>query len=94
VIEQVPGFRVGEIFFPTIQEAQNLELLTLLYPDPAAPNDIAKSVINLIVVHTDEVIAILTQEPKVKTPRKPRCDIGKKRGKKESTSTVPRPFTP
>jgi hypothetical protein len=78
MIEISPGYKTGGLWFPTIQEAQKLELLTLLYPEDQ-PNDVAKAVINLIVVNTDEVVAILTCHPKAATKRKPRSDIGTKR---------------
>jgi hypothetical protein len=89
-IEQVSAYRVGELMFPTIQEAQKSELAALFSVMPnsgGVPLDIIAST---IVEHTDEVVAILTCQPKAKakSPRKPRSDIGKKRAAKDK-ATLP-----
>jgi hypothetical protein len=89
MIEQRPAYWIGQQLFPTIQEAQRTELQVLLSDGGQhVENGMAVAVIDSIITHADEVVAILTQEPKVKTTRKPRCDIGKKRGKKDATPTV------
>jgi hypothetical protein len=87
MIQSINAYKVGERVFPTIEEAQKEELMLLL-ADGGAHTEVAKSVINSVINHVDDVIAILTCQPKVKTTRKPRCDIGKKRGKKDATPTV------
>jgi hypothetical protein len=83
MIEQRPAYWIGQQLFPTIQEAQRTELQVLL-SDGGQHVESAMAVIDSIIVHAKGVVAILTQEPKVKTTRKPRCDIGKKRGKKDA----------
>jgi hypothetical protein len=87
MIQAISAYRVGEMVFPTIQEAQNKELQDLL-SDGAAHTETAKAVIDSIIAHTDEVVAILTCSPKREAPRKPRSDIGKKRALKDTTPTV------
>lgn len=85
-IQQVSAYRVGELVFSTIKEAQKKELLDLSSgdrpPSDAIPPE-DQSWVDFIVDHTDEVVAILTCQPKPKAPRKPRSDIGKKRSPKE-----------
>jgi hypothetical protein len=82
-IQITTAYRVGELVFPTIQEAQQSELSTILFSDkPLTEGE--KGLVESIVAHTDEVVAILTCEPKVRAPRKPRSDIGKKRKLKQS----------
>ena len=73
MIQQVSAYRVGELVFPTIQDAQKKELEMLL-ADGGEHTEIAKAVIESIILHTDEVVAILTCQPKSK---KPRSDKGK-----------------
>lgn len=85
MIQQVPAFQVGQLVFPTLQEAQQNELLTLMAGDKA-PSDVEKKAACWMVTHVDEVVAILTCQPKSKGPRKPRSDIGKKRVSKEEIS--------
>ena len=85
-IQQVSAYRVGETVFPTIQEAQKAELITLL-SNGCAHTDSAVAVVESIVHHTDEVVAILTCQPKAAAKRKPRSDIGKKRILKDEIST-------
>jgi hypothetical protein len=84
-IQQVSAYRVGEQVFPTIQEAQKKELNDLV-AEGGVMNDAGKSVIDRIIEHTDEVVAILTCQPRTK---KPRSDKGKKRTPK----TAPNPAT-
>ena len=85
MIQQVSAYKVGTLVFPTIQEAQQDELLTLMHGD-AVPSDAERKAACWIVTHVDEVVAILTCTPKSKGPRKPRSDIGKKRVSKEEIS--------
>ena len=85
-IKECTAYRVGEQIFVTIQEAQIKELVDLMCGDKI-PYDNESSAAAWMVSHTDEVIAILTCTPKSK-PRKPRSDIGKKRAKKDPTTTV------
>jgi coenzyme F420-reducing hydrogenase gamma subunit len=78
MIQSVSAYKVGERFFPTIEEAQKEELLSLLLPEgQIEKNESAQEVIDNLVHHTDEVVAILTCAPKSK---KPRSDKGRKRG--------------
>ena len=77
MIQQVSAYKVGEQVFPTIQEAQRRELVSLLCGDAVVPEQIP--VIDAIIKHTDEVVAILTCQPKTK---KPRSDKGKSHAKK------------
>lgn len=85
-IQSVSAYRVGERVFPTIEEAQKEELLSLVVPEgQLEKNGVVHDTIDRIIVHTDEVVAILTCQPKSKAPRKPRSDIGKKRAKKDAT---------
>ena len=86
MIQQVPAFQVGQLVFPTLQEAQKSELISIMNGGKdSSSNAIAA---DWIVAHTDEVVAILTCQPKSKAPRKPRSDIGKKRAKKDSTTAT------
>jgi hypothetical protein len=96
VIQQVAAYQVGQLVFPTLQEAQKSELKDLM-PDEfvhadgnspglkVAPDD-KNSIADFIVAHTDDVVAILTCQPRTK---KPRSDKGKKRGPKAATSATP-----
>jgi hypothetical protein len=83
-IQKVSAYRVGERVFPTIEEAQKSELATLL-SDGGGHAEVATSVIESIIIHTDEVIAILTCQPKNKAPRR---DKGKKRTPKDVPKVV------
>jgi hypothetical protein len=91
MIQQVPAFQVGQLVFPTLQEAQKSELIALF--DGAVDGNLefskegAKAFAEAVVSHTDEVVAILTCTPKSKGPRKPRSDIGKKRAPKNEIGT-------
>lgn len=85
-IQQVSAYRVGEQVFPTIEEAQIKEL-TMLLSEGGVMNEIAESVVERILEHTDEVVDILTSTPKAAAKRKPRSDIGKKREPKDVTAT-------
>lgn len=79
-IQQVSAYRVGELVFPTIREAQKEELISLLLPEGRLEKDeTLHKAIDRIIEHTDEIVAILTCQPKSKAHRKPRSDIGKKR---------------
>jgi len=85
MIEKTTAYRVGEQVFPTIQEAQKSELLTLLASKPMTiTKDQALEVCEIIVAYTDEVVAILTCQPKGK---KPRADKGKNH-KRRTPETV------
>ena len=86
-IQTVSAYKVGELVFPTIQEAQKHEIEALFPPKSDACGFSADEISAVIVAQTDEVVAILTCSPKSKGPRKPRSDLGKKRSKK--TSDVP-----
>lgn len=72
-IEMKPAAWVGQQVFPTIQEAQKSELAELL-SDQGSLNEMGHEIIDRIIAHTDEVVAILTCAPKTK---KPRSDKGK-----------------
>jgi hypothetical protein len=82
-IQIVSSYLVGQKLFPTIEEAQKAELTALFEPWTAIrpDEDLAKKSADKIVEHADEVIAILTCQPKNK---KPRSDKGKKRASKEN----------
>lgn len=83
-IQQVSAYKVGELVFPTIQEAQKKELLDLLLTNSSSTPEYFQGAVDTIVAHTDEVVAILTCQPKSKAQRKPRSDIGKKRVKPDT----------
>jgi hypothetical protein len=80
MIVETKAYQVGTLVFPTIQEAQQAEIIPLLKGLSEAP-----TAASMIVAHTDEIVAILTCTPKSKGPRKPRSDLGKKRAKKDET---------
>jgi hypothetical protein len=80
-IQTVTAYRVGEQVFPTIQQAQKEELAKLL------DGVTVDKMLDAIVAHTDEIVAILTCTPKSKGPRKPRSDIGKKRASRSEIAT-------
>ena len=86
-MKEVTGYKVGERVFATIEEAQKQELATLFAGDNLAHNEQSETFADAVVSHTDEVVAILTCQPK-STPRKPRSDIGKKRAAKDATPAV------
>jgi hypothetical protein len=80
MIEIAPGFRVAQLWFPTIQLAQASELATLF--DGLKDQDgrsISKQCAEAVIEHLDQVVAILTDDPKPTAKRKPRSDIGTKR---------------
>lgn len=81
MMKQVTAWQVGTLVFPTIQEAQKSELEALL---KSLGEDTSAACAAMIVEYTDEVVAILTCQPKPKAPRKPRKDIGTKRKPKET----------
>ena len=87
MITIAPGYQTGERWFKTIEEAQQNELLALMGAENS-PTESDTNSAAWIVAHTDEVVAILTCQPKSKAPRKPRSDIGKKRAKKDSTTAT------
>ena len=87
-IQQVSAYRVGTMVFPTIQEAQKEELLSILAPEGRVEKDLVlHRTIDQIIQHTDEVVAILTCQPVAK-PKKTRSDKGKKRKPKPSSAAV------
>lgn len=75
MIQQVAAFQVGQQVFPTIKEAQREELRKLL-SDGGEHTETALAVIDSVIKHSDEVVAILTCKP---TTKKPRSDKGTKR---------------
>lgn len=80
MIETAPGYKVNQLWFVTIQEAQAAELATLFMG--LADQDgrcIAKQCAEAVIEHLDQVVAILTDDPKPTAKRKPRSDIGTKR---------------
>jgi hypothetical protein len=88
-IQAVSAYRVGERVFPTIEEAQASEIYQLLIAAGGLDSEgNATKAAQLVVAHTDEIVAILTCQPKSKSPRRPRSDIGKKRAKKDATPAV------
>lgn len=76
-IQAVSAYRVGDQVFPTIQEAQRKELQIVL-ADGGVLNESAEALLDSILKHTDDVVAILTCAPKSK---KPRSDKGTHRKK-------------
>lgn len=74
-IIEVKAYSVGQQVFPTIQAAQIKELVDLICGEKT-PSDSAQVTANWIVEHADQIVAILTCQPKTK---KPRSDKGKKR---------------
>ena len=84
-IQQISAYRVGEMVFATIAEAQKRELLDLIAGDKVATDNEIKAA-QWMVDNTDEVVAILTCQPKPKAPRKPRADKGKKRAPKDTAT--------
>ena len=88
MIQQVAAFQVGQLVFPTLQEAQQHEIEALFPVKADACGFSVDEISTVIVAHTDEVVAILTCTPKSKAPRKPRSDIGKKRAKNSATPAV------
>ena len=87
MIQSISAYKVGERVFPTIEEAQQNELLALMGAENS-PTESDTNSAAWIVAHTDDVVAILTCQPKSKAPRKPRSDIGKKRAKKDETTAA------
>lgn len=88
-IQQVSAYRVGERVLPTIQEAQCYELGLLMdkiCKDEELTLEKRADVVMALVDHTDEVVAILTCQPKAKAPRKPRKDRGTKRTPKDKAT--------
>lgn len=84
-ITEVKAYRVGEQVFPTIQEAQKEELATLLEPSfPGVNEEQIAKICEAIVGNTDEIVAILTCQPKSK---KPRSDKG--RSHRKATPDAP-----
>ena len=84
-MKEITAYKVGEQVFPTIQEAQKSELIALFSPWPNGIDEPHESLAaTAVLAHLDEVVAILTCQPK-STPRKPRSDIGKKRAVKGAT---------
>jgi hypothetical protein len=79
-IKQGPAWYIGTLVFPTIQEAQKEELAKLL------AGVTVDKMLDAIVEHTDEIVAILTCQPKSKAPRKPRSDKGQKRNPSGNTN--------
>lgn len=86
-IQMKPAAWIGQAVFPTIQAAQQSELLALMCGDKV-PHDHETKAAEWMVTHVDEIVAILTCTPKSKAPRKPRSDIGKKRSKKDATAAA------
>ena len=80
-IIEVKAYSVGQLVFPTLQEAQIKEILDLAQgdrPPSAPPPDEDVSWARFIVDHTDEIVSILTCQPRTK---KVRSDKGTKRKK-------------
>ena len=80
MIEISAGFRTGQLWFPTIKEPQAAELATLFEGlKDQDGRSIAKQCAEAVIEHLDQVVAILTDDPKPTAKRKPRSDIGTKR---------------
>ncbi len=60
MIEKTTAFKVGEQFFPCIEEAQKHELAALL--ESVGESGIAAA--SLLISHKEEVLNILTMTPK------------------------------
>lgn len=88
MIEIAPGYRTGEMWFPTIQQAQVEELLKLMNRESLEFTDAETKAAQWIVENTEKVVAILTFQPKAAAKRKPRSDIGKKREKNATPAMV------
>lgn len=86
-MKEVRAFQVGTLVFPTIQEAQQQEIISLMCGEKTA-TDSEINAVDWMVSHPDEIVAILTCAPKAAAKRKPRSDIGKKRAAKGSTSAI------
>ena len=76
MIQQTTAYRVGESFLPTIQEAQQQEILDLIEARQGKLEEGDAHVAKFIVDHADELVAILTCKPRTK---KVRSDKGTKR---------------
>ena len=83
-MKQVTAYQVGEQVFPTIKEAQQNELAALFdKKDSPDSEHLANVCAASVLEHADEVLAIITCQPKSKEPRKPRKDKGTKRAPKD-----------
>ena len=81
MIEPCKAYRVGDDTFLNIEEAKQHAIITLL------GEDVSDIVVNRIIASGDEIVSILTMNPK--TSRKPRKDKGAKRQPKtEETPEV------
>ena len=80
-MKEVKAWQVGTLLLPTIQAAQEVELAVLFesMDDGATDHEKANLCAQRVIDHADDVMAILTCQPKSKAPRKPRSDIGKPR---------------
>jgi hypothetical protein len=86
MIEETKAYRVGELVFPTIQEAQKSELAKVLHGlDDGSGTSMAEGAAHIIVENTDEIVAILTCQPVAKQ-KKVRSDKGKKRTPKAAAT--------
>ena len=81
-IEKTPGYKVGNLFMPTLIEAQK-EALKQIFPDGVSMNrdDIADALLN----HAEKITAIL-DPPKALIPRQTRKDKGTKRASKKAAA--------
>jgi hypothetical protein len=88
MIEKITGFKVGEQFFPTIEDAQKAELVELLSETAFNAED-TKLIAAVIVEDSEKIIDILTMKPSSRP--KARKING---GRKKRTKTEPEPELP
>lgn len=61
MIEKIVGFKVGDRFLPTIEDAQRVELTSILHGlDDGATTAIANAAADIIINNKDAVLNILT----------------------------------
>lgn len=84
MIEKTTGFKVGQLFFPTLAEAQ-IEALTKLltehYPDAKYP-EVWTDIATAISHHSEDYMKVLQQGRELR-PRKIRADKGTKRASRK-----------
>ena len=91
LIEKTTAYKVGNICFPSIEEAQLAALENIFTPvqfqgsaDAPVPS---KQIAGIILDHSETILGILSMSDSIQKPRKPRADKGKSR--KQETPAIP-----
>ena len=92
MIEKTTAYKVGDKFFPVIEEAQQAELEVFFPPQDSATGYSAEKIAEVIMINSERIIDILTMTPASKP--KARAINGGRKPRKAKTVAEPAPEQP